>query len=123
MPTDLPVVCSLGAGDLAQRLLAIAEIGAESLLDRKVEGGRHRLRFRADPKTRGRLEEIVVAEAACCAFLDLSLEEDGEDLFLSIAAPEAGQATADGLAEAFALDERGLERLAAEARSAGPGGR
>jgi hypothetical protein len=102
MPEDLPVVCSLGAGDLAQRLSAIAEIGAESLIDRRANEGRHLLRFRSDPKTQRRLEDVIAAEAECCAFLDLSLEEDGDDLILSIAAPEAGQATADGFAAAFA---------------------
>ncbi len=103
MAQELPVVCSLGAGDLEQRLAAIGEIGAESLIDREVEKGKHRLRFRSDPKTRQRLEDAIAAEAECCAFLDLSLEEDGGELILSIAAPEAGQATADGFAAAFAV--------------------
>jgi ribosomal protein S18 acetylase RimI-like enzyme len=101
MAKDLPVVCSLGAGDLEQRLATIAEIGRRSLLDREVEAGRHLLRFRSDPQTRLQLEGVVAAEAECCAFLALSLKEDGEDLVLSIAAPEAGQATADGFAMAF----------------------
>jgi hypothetical protein len=108
VPQDLPVVCSLGAGDLEQRLAAIAEIGAESLIDREVDGTRHRLRFRSDPRTRQSLEGIVAAEAECCAFLDLSLEDDGGSLVLSIAAPEDGQATADGFAEAFASSKPDL---------------
>ncbi len=102
MSQELPVVCSLGAGDLQQRLAAIAEIGAESLIDREVEAGRHRLRFRADSKTRERLEAVIAAEAECCAFLDLSLEDEEGGLILSVAAPAAGQATADGFAAAFA---------------------
>ncbi len=101
MPEDLPVICSLGAGDLEQRLAAIAEIGAESLVDRRSEGDSHLLRFRSDAKTRRRLESIVAAEAECCAFLDLSLREDGDELIFSIAAPGDGQATADALAAAF----------------------
>lgn len=102
MPEELPVVCSLGAGDLEQRLATIAEIGAESLIDRREDGGRHVLRFRRDNRTRERLEEVIAAEAECCAFLDLFLDDDGEHLVLSVAAPEAGQATADGFALAFA---------------------
>jgi hypothetical protein len=101
MAQELPVVCSLDAGDLERRLAAIGEIGAESLIGREVDEGRHRLRFRSDPKTRRRLEDVIAAEAECCAFLDLSLEEAGDDLVLSVAAPEAGQATADGFASAF----------------------
>jgi hypothetical protein len=103
MPEELPVVCSLGAGDLQQRLAAIAELGAESLIDRRQVGARHLLRFRSETRTRERLEDIIRAERECCAFLDLSLEDEAGELILSVAAPEAGQATADGFAAAFAV--------------------
>jgi hypothetical protein len=104
MPQDLPIVCSLAAGNLEQRLATIGEIGAESLIDHESNGGMHMLRFRAGPRTRERLEGVIEAEAQCCAFLDLSLEEEGDHLVLSVAAPEAGKATADGFAMAFAGD-------------------
>jgi hypothetical protein len=80
----------------------ITEIGAGSLIDHGREGNRHVLRFRSDPLTRERLEGVIAAESECCAFLDLSLEDDANDLVLSVAAPEGGQATADGFASAFA---------------------
>lgn len=101
MTDDTSIACSLGAGELEQRLAAIAEIGADNLISCDVEGGRHLLRFRPDAATRSRLEEIVAAEEKCCAFLDLSLTGAGEDLVLSIAAPEDGQTIADSLAAAF----------------------
>jgi hypothetical protein len=101
MTKELPLVCSLGPRDLEQRLTAIAEVGAESLVGREADGGRHLLRFGADEATRRRLEEIVAAEAQCCSFLDLTLEERGGELVLSIAAPQDGQAVADELAAAF----------------------
>ncbi len=96
------VACSLGAGALEQRLAAIAAIGADSLISRRAESGRHSLRFRADAATRQRLEQIIAAEAECCSFLELSLEQEAGDLVLSIAAPDEAQALADGLADAFA---------------------
>ena len=101
MPEDTPVACSLGAGELEQRTTAIAEVGADSLMSREVEDGRHRLCFRSDAATRQRLEDITGAESECCSFLDLSLVEEGGELILSIAAPDDGQAIADLLAEAF----------------------
>jgi hypothetical protein len=101
MSTDDPVACSLGATDLERRLTAIAAVGADSLIAREVDDGRHLLHFRADSATRCRLEEIVAAEAQCCAFLDLTLSEDDGGLLLSIAAPNDAQAAADGLAAAF----------------------
>ena len=101
MSTDTPIACSLGAGDLKQRLAAIVEIGMDSLISREADDTRHLLRFRADATTRRWLEGIVAAEAECCAFLDLSLSERDGELTLSIAAPNDAQAVADGLAAAF----------------------
>lgn len=100
MTDDTPIACSLGAGELKKRLAVIAEIG-DSLISREVEGGRHLLRFRAGAATRTQLEEIVAAEAECCSFLDLSLDGEGNELVLSIAAPEEAQGLADSLAGAF----------------------
>jgi hypothetical protein len=107
MARDLPIVCSLDAGGLEERLAAIGEVGAEGLIDRRAEGGGHHLRFRSDPKTRRQLEEVIAAEAECCAFLELSLREAGEELILAIAAPEAGQSIADTLAGAFDTEAEG----------------
>ncbi len=101
MTDSPPIACSLDARDLEQRLAAIAEI-AESSLIGHVTDGHHLLRFRSDAETRKRLEEIVAAEAECCSFLDLRLEERGGELTLSIASPPNGQAVADALAAAFA---------------------
>lgn len=102
MTEALPIVCSLSAGDLKQRLAAIAEIGEASLIDHETDGGRHLLRFHSDTATRKRLEEIVAAESECCSFLDLGLEKRGGDLVLSVAAPQDAQVVADELAAAFA---------------------
>lgn len=101
MTDDTPVACSLGTGELAQRLAAIAEIGKSSLICRELEGGQNLLRFRASETTRRRLEDIVTAEAACCAFLDLSLSEEDDELLLTIAAAEDARVIADELARAF----------------------
>jgi len=101
MTTQDPVACSLSAADLDQRLGAVASVGADSLIAREVRDGRHLLRFRGDGATRRRLEEIVAAEAQCCAFLNLSLSDEDGELLLSIAAPDDAQAVADGLAAGF----------------------
>lgn len=102
MTEGTPIACSLGASELRQRLHEIAEVGADSLIERSVDGGRHLLRFRSGADTRRRLEAIVTAEAKCCSFLDLSLGEQGAELTLSISAAEDGQLVADELAAAFA---------------------
>jgi ribosomal protein S15P/S13E len=106
MTEGTPIVCSLGASDLRQRLDEIAEVGAESLIERSTDGERHLLRFRSDPETRRGLEAIVAAEAKCCSFLDLSLEEQGGELVLTVSAPQDGQPVAEELAAAFAGNRR-----------------
>jgi hypothetical protein len=102
MTEGTPIACSLDASDLQERLREIAEVGATSLIERSTEGDRHLLRFRSDAETRHRLEAIVAAEAKCCSFLDLALEERGGELILAVGAPEGGQPIADELAAAFA---------------------
>jgi hypothetical protein len=101
MSVEEPVACSLGAADLEKRLTAIGAVGADSLISRVVSDGRQLLRFRSDGDTRRRLEEVVAAEARCCPFLELSLSEEDGGLLLTIAAPDAGEAVAEGLAAAF----------------------
>jgi hypothetical protein len=96
-----PIACSLGAGDLNDRLAAMAEVGANGLISRERDGDRHLLRFGADPGLLARLEEIVAAEQDCCSFLDLSLTEGPGGLLLSIGSSGDGQVIADELAAAF----------------------
>jgi hypothetical protein len=52
MTDEDPIACSLDSGALVQRLTAIAELGADSLISCRAEGDRHLLRFRADAATR-----------------------------------------------------------------------
>jgi hypothetical protein len=99
-----PIACSLGENDLRGRLEEIAAVGAASLIARGSDGDRRLLRFRSAAETRRRLEAIVAAEAKCCPFLDLSLEERGGELILSLSAPPDGRQAADALAAAFAGD-------------------
>ena len=88
------------------RQLRLAELGRLSLLGGDGGGGRHTLRFRADPWTRAALDAIVAAERECCPFLALSIGESGDELTLSIEAPEGGGEIADALAASF----RGAEQ-------------
>jgi hypothetical protein len=96
-----PIACTLGAGDLRQRLDEIATLGTDSLLGHESKDGTHVLRFRRDETTRHRLEEIAAAEARCCSFLDLAIDERDGELLLTIATSEAGEPTAKALALAF----------------------
>jgi len=97
-----PIACTLGAGDLRQRLEEVAALGAESLIGYESRDGVRTLRFRRAKGTRSRLEQIVAAEARCCPFLDLEIGERDGELLLTIATSEGGEPTAEALALAFA---------------------
>jgi MerR family copper efflux transcriptional regulator len=98
---ELPIACSLAAGDLGERLVKIEAIGAAALLSHDRISGTHRLRFRLDSEVQARLESIVAAEKECCPFLDIALEREDEALVLSIAAPTGAEPVAAELAGAF----------------------
>jgi len=71
MPTDPPIACSLDASALSDRLAHIAELGGSALLDAGIDGRCALLRFTAGGEVRGRMDDIVAAEARCCAFLGI----------------------------------------------------
>ena len=96
-----PIACSLGGVELEARLLAVRDAGKDALISHERSGRGHLLRFRAEPATRQRLEEIVSAERRCCPFLGLALEEQEGVILLSIEAPAGAEETAEALAAAF----------------------
>jgi hypothetical protein len=95
---ELPLACSLDAPALAGRLAEMRAIGRDAFLSADPSGV---LRFRAAPDVRLRLERIVAAEAACCPFLGLELEEERDALRLTVTAPEGAEPVVAGLVEAF----------------------
>jgi hypothetical protein len=98
-PTRLPIACSLGADELADRLTQIRALGRDALLGVSPEGG---LRFRAGDGVRERLEAIIAAESRCCPFLGFELADQGDELVLSVTAPEGAEPIAQELVAQFA---------------------
>jgi len=119
-----PIACSLGGGELRERLVRIAALGARSLISHRANGGTHVLRFRGGAETRGELEEIVAAEAGCCPFLELSIDSRDSDLVLSISAPRDAEPAAKALALAFGsasdIDHSGVGESRKRARRPAP---
>jgi len=99
---DLPLACSLGAGDRDARLKDLTEIGRRLLSLTRRAGAPVLLRFSRDPDTKAELERIVAAEAECCAFLDMRITEQDEALQLSIAGPQGSEPIVEELMEAIA---------------------
>lgn len=82
-----PIACSLGPDDLRRRLEEIAVLTDESLTSSGTADDAQVFRFRADTKTRRRLEELVAAESECCPWLDLDLTQGEDEMVLKVAAP------------------------------------
>jgi hypothetical protein len=96
-----PIACSLSAAEYRERLAAISKVGGSSLISAEERPHHTVLHFRYSAKTRDELQTIVAQEAACCAFLDLSLGTSDEELVLRIAAPEEVRAIVDDLVRSF----------------------
>jgi hypothetical protein len=101
MTAELPIACSLSAGDLNERLAEIADLGRDALLDVELAGRRAELRFARAPGIPQRLARIVAAESECCAFLTMTIREEGDVLLLTIAAPEGAELVLEELVDGF----------------------
>ncbi|MGH8931717.1 MAG: hypothetical protein ACRDZO_14095 [Egibacteraceae bacterium] len=101
MSTSEPLACALGPADMVDRLAVMSALGRTALED--VEHGeRHAtLRFTAKPGVREQLTAIVEAEAACCAFLDLTIRDEGGAVVLVVVAPEGAEPVAAQLISAL----------------------
>jgi hypothetical protein len=100
-----PIACSLSTVDYRERLEEIAEIGRASLTEVEEHPHETVLHFRPSVSTADRLQSIVSQEAACCAFLDMSLRAGGSDLVLTVRAPEAARPIVTDLIRTFRGDE------------------
>ena len=99
MTTQLPIVCTLDAAALGDRVAQMRAIGADGLTGASFEGDQARLRFR--PEVAARLEAVVAAERDCCAWLGLDLAREGDALELTLTAPPGGGAAMREFAAAF----------------------
>jgi hypothetical protein len=104
MSRELPIACSLSAGDLNDRLAEIADLGRDALLEAELAGLRAELRFARDPGIPQRLARIVAAESECCAFLSMAVRPEPDAVVLTIAAPEGAEPVVRDLVAAFRDD-------------------
>jgi hypothetical protein len=98
MTAEPPIACSLSAAELSKRLEEMSAVGRDALLGVLPDGT---LRFRADERTRERLDRIIAAESLCCSFLRFDLAEESGELRLAVTAPEGAEPLASDLVDAF----------------------
>ena len=96
-----PIVCTLTAGDLRDRLAWIATLNRDAL--RGYDQADLTLRLRYAPQAVQQVRELMRQEQACCAFLTFEMQEEPNAVTLTIKAPEEARSTVDALFEAFLL--------------------
>jgi hypothetical protein len=92
---ELPIACTLSPDGMTARLALIDALAADGLLDRTPTASGLRVRLRDTTDVERRTRELVAAESACCAFLDLTLSRDGGDLVLDITGPQNARPVID----------------------------
>lgn len=105
MPTEIPIACSLSEAERPERAALLERLGAE-LLSVEARGSAAALVFssaRADD-----LESFVASESSCCPFFDLDITEAGDEITLSVGAPEDADWAVRGLVAGFVAGWQGL---------------
>ena len=94
-----PIACTLRLGEFKDRLAWIAALNKDAL--RKYQRRDLVLELSYALEARERVREMVRNEQACCAFLAFELHETGNEIRLTVTAPEKAREAADTLFEQF----------------------
>lgn len=104
MAVPLPIACTLTADELPARLEEIRAVSRAALRAKQRDDSRAVLRFDRQPGVRDRLAAIVAAEAKCCAFLKMTLDDVPEGIRLEIEAPADAEPVLEALLATFEVD-------------------
>lgn len=94
-----PIACTLTSGALKDRTTRIAALNKDAL--RKFMRRDLLLELSYAPEAREHVREMVRNEQQCCAFLGFELHEGGNEIRLTVTAPERAREAADTLFEQF----------------------
>jgi hypothetical protein len=94
MPRDTVIACSLDAENRAARIATARDLGEQALVGLEISDRRARLRFRG---VHDRVDALVAAERACCAFFEFTTTRRGEHTELEIRTPAGGEPLLRGL--------------------------
>jgi hypothetical protein len=91
---ELPIACSLSAGELVERRAAWEALVRSDVVAVSQESGGVRVRLRPGAEVEARVRELVALEEACCPFFRFTFAGNDE---LLVEAPPAAVALARGL--------------------------
>jgi hypothetical protein len=85
--TDLPLACTLGPIDSADRSRRWRQLAAEAAPVARRTEGRLEVRYQPGPGVLDELAALAAAEAECCPFVDWAVTEQAGDPTLVVSAP------------------------------------
>jgi MerR family transcriptional regulator, copper efflux regulator len=92
---DVPIACTLGAGEMSNRLDEWNTLLQGVTARHRIDGGL-RLELRTDTDVT-EIARLAAAEQSCCRFFDFALVIDGRGIALDVHAPPDGQPVLTGL--------------------------
>lgn len=95
----LPIACTLAPGEYKDRVAWIANLNRDAL--RKYERRDLTLELFYAPEARERVHEMARNEGTCCAFLSFQIRDAGDQVRLTVTAPESARDAADALFAQF----------------------
>jgi hypothetical protein len=87
MRAELPVACTLGPGDGAERMRRWQRLGVAGSPVSRMESGRLVVRYQPGPGIAEELRALAQAEAGCCSFAEWAVSEPAGQPTLVVSAP------------------------------------
>ena len=82
-----PGRCTLESGKMIERVTAWREISAHAI-SREVEADRITSIYPKDAGLLRQLQELIAAEALCCAFLEFTIQEEADHTSVQLTFPQ-----------------------------------
>jgi MerR family transcriptional regulator, copper efflux regulator len=95
--TDSRIACSLSSSDAKSRQGEWNALLQRGALRRLAVPGGMRIELRSDDDVRADLIRLVGLERECCPFLDLTIDDAGGELALTVTAPPEAQPVVEEL--------------------------
>jgi hypothetical protein len=99
--TDLPLACTLGPIDGADRSRRWRQLAADAAPAARRTEGRLEVRYQPGPGVLDELRALAAAEGECCPFVVWAVTEQAGDPTLVVSAPAADPDRIDPIAALF----------------------
>lgn len=100
----IPIACTLTPSQARDRVDAFAALATSALVEHRRAPGHLELWFRDEPGVAAEVRALAAAEAECCSFLALAVEERDGHIVLGIDAPDGAEPVLDAFVEASTDD-------------------